>query len=105
MEQPLKESFMYFRAVRHEVRQKMLEEIEKAGEINVTDLYVKLRLDNKTLCSQHLAILKAAGVVKSRKEGNFVLYSINKEELEKATKISNELISLKRRRYAIPDEE
>lgn len=70
--------FKLARAIKHPFRQKMLETILNAGELNVTDLYIKLRCE-QSVASQQLSILLAANLVKTRREGKFVFYSINEE--------------------------
>ena len=37
----------------------------------------------QSVASQHLAILRKAGVVSSVREGKFIFYSLNKNQLEK----------------------
>ena len=43
---------------------------------DVTELYVKLRLE-QSVASQHLAILRKAGIVFTLRDGKFIYYSIN----------------------------
>ena len=38
--------------------------------------YVKLRLE-QSVASQHLAILRKAGIVSTEREGKFIFYTIN----------------------------
>lgn len=83
----LKKSASFLRAINHPLRQKMLNLIEKEGQINVTKIYVKLRLE-QSVASQHLAILREAGFVKAIREGKFIHYVIDTERIQQA----NELI-------------
>ena len=43
--------------------------------MTVTDIYVKLRLE-QSVASQHLAILRKAGVVQTERDGKFIFYSL-----------------------------
>lgn len=83
----LKHSATFLRAINHPLRQKMLNLIEKEGNINVTQIYIKLRLE-QSVASQHLAILRDAGFVTAIRNGKFINYEINKERIQQA----NELI-------------
>lgn len=65
----------FFKAIGHPVRQKILEELRKSGELNVGDLVKKLGLAQATV-SHHLALLKKSGAVKVRTEGANSFYSI-----------------------------
>ncbi len=63
----------FFKAVSHPVRQKILNELFDKGERNVSYLVKKLKLSQSTV-SHHLAILKKAGIVKTREEGTQTFY-------------------------------
>ena len=67
---------MIFRAINHDLRSHMLRLISSSGEMTVTELYSKLNIE-QSLTSQHLAILRKAGFVHSRKRGKFRYYSVN----------------------------
>ncbi|MBI5857896.1 MAG: helix-turn-helix transcriptional regulator [Sphingobacteriales bacterium] len=72
----VKKAALIIRAVNHKLRQQMLKLIDEQGKITVTDLYQKLFLE-QSVVSQHLAILRKAGFVKTAREGKFIFYSIN----------------------------
>ena len=65
----------------------MLEENKK---LTVTEIYVKLRLE-QSVVSQHLAILRRAGVVKTTRDGKFIYYSLNKERIAEIADLVEEL--------------
>ena len=71
----LKKAALFFRAINHPLRQQMLKLLHRKGEMIVTDIYVKLRLQ-QSVASQHLAILRAKQIVVNRKSGNQVFYSL-----------------------------
>lgn len=79
MKLSFKKSALILRAVNHKLRQIILEELVE--EKKVTDLYVKLRLE-QSVASQHLAILRKAGLVTTRRDGKFIYYRINIDALE-----------------------
>jgi DNA-binding transcriptional ArsR family regulator len=79
----VKKSALILRALNHRLRRVMIETIAKQENgITVTDLYVHLRLE-QSVASQHLAILRRAGIVRTRRNGKQILYSINADRLEK----------------------
>lgn len=65
----------FFKAIGHPVRQRILEELRKNGELNVADLVKKMGLAQATV-SHHLALLKKSGAVKIRTDGASSYYSI-----------------------------
>ncbi|HEU4609081.1 MAG TPA: ArsR family transcriptional regulator, partial [Chitinophagaceae bacterium] len=42
----------------------------------VTEIYIRLRLE-QSVASQHLAILRRAGIVRTDRDGKFIYYSVN----------------------------
>lgn len=88
----LRKAVLVLRAVNHGLRQKMLELIEKEGQMTVTNIYVKLRLE-QSVASQHLAILRRVGVVNTKRQGKFIYYSVNKDRLDQISRLVEELAS------------
>ncbi len=64
------------RAINHPLRQEIMVLIAKSKEANVTTIFKKLGLE-QSVCSQHLAILRKAGFVKTRRESKEIYYSVN----------------------------
>ena len=64
------------RAIAHPLRLKILEYIDQNDKIKVNSIYGHLKIE-QSLTSQHLKILKTAGVVSAEKDGKFMFYSIN----------------------------
>ncbi len=77
----VKKAALILRAVNHKLRQQIIKLIDENGKITVTELYVKLRLE-QSVASQHLAILRKAGFVKTDRDGKFIYYSINTARIE-----------------------
>jgi DNA-binding transcriptional ArsR family regulator len=87
----LKKAAMVLRAINHKLRQQILKLIDENGKMTVTEIYVKLRLE-QSVASQHLAILRKAGFVKTERDGKFIYYSVSAERLEELNKFVKELV-------------
>ncbi len=73
------------RALAHPLRLRILEFIDRQGSINVNKIYNSLNIE-QSITSQHLKILKMAGVVHAEKKGKFVTYEIDYEVIKRADK-------------------
>ena len=87
----LKKAAMVLRAINHKLRQQILKLIDENGRMTVTEIYVKLRLE-QSVASQDLAILRKAGFVKTERDGKFIYYSVNTERLEELNKFVKDLV-------------
>jgi len=87
----LKKGAMVLRAINHKLRQQILKLIDESGKMTVTEIYVKLRLE-QSVASQHLAILRKAGFVKTERDGKFIYYSVNTERLEELNRFVKDLV-------------
>jgi DNA-binding transcriptional ArsR family regulator len=81
----LKKAALVFRAINHPLRQQIMQLLHKHETMDVTTLYVKLRLE-QSVASQHLAILRRAGFVKTQREARQIFYSVNDTRLADITK-------------------
>ncbi len=86
----LKRASLTLRALNHPLRRQMVQLIEDKRKLTVTELYVKLRLE-QSVASQHLAILRRAQIVKTQREGKFIWYTTNKKRIEEINKLINAL--------------
>jgi DNA-binding transcriptional ArsR family regulator len=86
-----KKAALVLRALNHKLRQQMLRLIDENGKMTVTELYLKLRLE-QSVASQHLAILRKARLVKTVRNGKFIYYSISTERLEELNEFVNNLL-------------
>ncbi len=77
----LKKAAMVLRSMNHKLRQQIIKTIYDNQRLTVTQLYVKLRLE-QSVASQHLAILRKAGIVTTQRDGKFIFYSINSSRIE-----------------------
>ena len=76
----------------HKLRQQILKLIDESGKMTVTELYVKLRLE-QSVASQHLAILRKAGFVKTERDGKFIYYSVNINRIHELNRFVGELLN------------
>jgi ArsR family transcriptional regulator len=70
----------FFQAMSDPTRQKILSLLEKREKMCVSDLVRGLKVPQPTV-SKHLAILKNAGIVCSKREGQQVFYSLNGKKI------------------------
>ena len=88
----VKKAALILRAVNHKLRQEILKMIDEHGKVTVTELYVKLRLE-QSVASQHLAILRKAGFVKTIRDGKFIYYSVNVARMQDLNKFVDQLLN------------
>lgn len=86
----LRKAVLVLRAVNHKLRQDVIKLLDENEKMTVTDLYIKLRLE-QSVASQHLAILRRAGVVKTDRNGKFIYYSLNQERLDQINLLVEQL--------------
>ena len=87
----VKKAALVLRALNHKLRQQMLRMLEDNSRMTVTELYVQLRLE-QSVASQHLAILRRAGIVKTERDGKFIYYHINDERLGQINQLIEHLV-------------
>jgi len=79
----LQESSEILRALAHPLRMKILEFIDNNKMINVNKIYNTLSLE-QSITSQHLRILRVAGIVITEREGKFIHYRIDYQKVANA---------------------
>ena len=87
----LKKAALVLRALNHKLRQQILTLIETEKKITVTEIYVRMRLE-QSVASQHLAILRRAGIVSTQRDGKFIYYTVNYKRIDEITKMVNDLV-------------
>src|ERR1700733_3008433 len=87
----IKKAALILRAINHKLRQQVIKTIYDNDKITVTELYVKLRLE-QSVASQHLAILRKAGIVSTKRDGKFIYYAINTSRIEAIQKFVKDLV-------------
>lgn len=88
----VKKASLVLRAINHKLRQQILKLIDEQGKITVTEIYVKLRLE-QSVASQHLAILRKAGFVKTDRDGKFIYYTVNSFRIEEMNQFIKSLLN------------
>ena len=89
--QKLQYSTILMKALAHPLRLKILEFIDSQGIINVNRIYNTLQIE-QSVTSQHLRLLRMAGVVNAKKDGKYVHYDINYDVLVKAERAVNNFL-------------
>ncbi|MFM7711040.1 MAG: ArsR/SmtB family transcription factor [Ferruginibacter sp.] len=89
--QNLKKAALVLRSLNHKLRQQILSLIDSEKKITVTEIYVRLRLE-QSVASQHLAILRRSGVVITQRDGKFIYYTVNHKRIDEINKFVNQLI-------------
>ena len=77
----LQESSETLRALAHPLRMRILEFIDRNDTINVNKIYNTLKLE-QSITSQHLRILRLAGLVTTTRDGKFIHYSIDYDKID-----------------------
>lgn len=88
----VKKAALVLRALNHKLRQQIIKTIYDNKRLTVTELYVKLRLE-QSVASQHLAILRKAGIVITQREGKFIFYTINSARITSINQFVKNLLS------------
>lgn len=86
-----KKAAMILRALNHKLRQQMLKLLDEKKKITVTEVYAKLHLE-QSVASQHLAILRRAGLVTTVRDGKYIYYSPNYDRITDVLKLAEELV-------------
>jgi len=87
----LKKSSMILRALNHKLRLNIVQLIDQQKKLTVTEIYIKLRME-QSVASQHLAILRRANIVLTEREGKFIYYTLNYARIKEITNFIQELL-------------
>ena len=87
----MKKASMILRALNHKLRQQVIKLLDEHHKMTVTEIYVKLRLE-QSVASQHLAILRRAGIVGTKREGKFIYYSISYNRVKEISHFVEEFL-------------
>ena len=86
-----KKAAMILRALNHKLRQQIVKLIDEQQKMTVTNIYLKLRLE-QSVASQHLAILRRAGIVVTTREGKYIYYTVDYDRLEQVNQFVEQLV-------------
>ena len=78
---PIKTANFITKSVNNAFRQKVIALLLSAGKLPVNELCEKLNSEQSVM-SQHLAILRKAGLVNTERQGKHVFYSVNEKQLQ-----------------------
>ncbi|MEL6925762.1 MAG: metalloregulator ArsR/SmtB family transcription factor, partial [Bacteroidota bacterium] len=84
----LKVSSEILRALAHPLRLRILEFVDINRFVFVNKIYNSLKLE-QSITSQHLRILRLAGLVHTRRDGKFIHYNIDYPKVANAIKAIN----------------
>lgn len=79
-----------FKVLSVETRVKIIELLKANGALGVKEISEKLGITPPAV-SQHLKVLRQAGLVRSERQGYWIPYSINEEAMEGCREIVNEV--------------
>ena len=80
------------RAITHPLRLTILEFIQEHGTANVQLIYTTLKLE-QSITSQHLRILRKAGLVSTERDGKFVNYRVNTERVRNTLQVVQQFLA------------
>ncbi|MBI1343879.1 MAG: metalloregulator ArsR/SmtB family transcription factor [Terrimonas sp.] len=87
----LKKGALVLRALNHKLRQQIVKLIDESEKITVTEIYTHLRIE-QSVASQHLAILRKAGIVDTSRNGKYIFYSINVKRVDELNEMVSQLL-------------
>jgi len=87
----LKKAAMILRALNHKLRQQIVKLLDESKKLTVTEIYIQLRLE-QSVASQHLAILRKAGIVTTERDGKFIYYTVSEQRIAHLMKCVGNLI-------------
>jgi DNA-binding transcriptional ArsR family regulator len=90
----LRKADLIIRALNHKLRLQIIKLLHDKNELTVTEIYIKLRLE-QSVASQHLALLRRAGIVQTRRDGKFIFYTVSTNRIEEIFKLSKQLVGSK----------
>jgi DNA-binding transcriptional ArsR family regulator len=88
----LKKAALILRALNHKLRQQIVRLLDEHKKMTVTEIYVKLRLE-QSVASQHLAILRRAGIVSTVRDGKFIFYGVNYTRIKEVNDFVEQLLA------------
>ena len=80
-EDNLKQAALRLRAINNNLRKNILRLIHNNGSLVVHDIHTNLNIE-QPVASQHLAILRNANLVITKREGRFIYYAVNYHQLD-----------------------
>lgn len=88
-----KKALYVLRAINHTLRLEILKLLHRNEKITVTEIYTKLNVE-QAIVSHHLAILRRAGFVTTKKESKYVYYALSYQFLNHFSSTIQQLFSV-----------
>ena len=88
------------RALAHPLRLRIVQYIDACESACVTDIHAGLELE-QSLVSQHLRVLRQAGLVEPSRTGKFVYYRLNYARLEEAARVAKEVTATAKQELSV----
>lgn len=82
----LRKAHYLLRALDHDLRIQMLYFLHQKEQCTVTEIFTHFKLV-QAVASQHLALLRRAGVVQTTRQGKHVFYKLHQSRLEEIMKL------------------
>lgn len=89
----LKMGAQVFKAMGHPLRLCLLDQLITDGPCNVTK-FINCMDASQPNISQHLRVLRESGIVNTRRKGNQVIYSCDREDIGELIKLMHENLHL-----------
>lgn len=86
-----KKTAAILRALNHKLRQQIVKLLDESDQMTVTEIYVKLRIE-QSVASQHLAILRRANIVNTTRDGKYIFYTVNYDRISEITNFIKQLV-------------
>jgi ArsR family transcriptional regulator, virulence genes transcriptional regulator len=86
----IKKAYLVIRSINHKLRTNLLKLLDSTGEMTVTNLIDETG-EEQSVISQQLAILRKQGIVKTKREGKWVWYSIDYDRLKEVVSLAEKL--------------
>jgi DNA-binding transcriptional ArsR family regulator len=87
----IRKAMLLLKAIDHELRKEILQFINEHDEVSVTNIYKSLKME-QSVASQHLSILRKAGIVVANRVGKRIIYSINHARLDEIQSFINDFL-------------
>ncbi len=88
----LRKAVLNVRAIDHDIRKKIIGMLLEKGAMTVTEIHNALNIE-QSVVSQHLAVLRRAGLVQTDRNRKFIAYSVNTERLNEISQFIDKLVS------------
>ena len=86
-----KKTMIILRAINHKLRQQLIKLLDERKKMTVTEIFIEMRIE-QSVASQHLAILRRAGLVNASRDGKFIFYTINYKRVKEINDLTEAFV-------------